>query len=166
MPSVSADYLITHFDYSLDASMLLVDAALKLPEEEVNRDLKSSHGGIRGTLDHLYLADQVWLFRHTDTPHSITSTIPSEPRSVAQLKERWPSLFEKFKQTIADLGDEGIQQDFTYRNFAGKVITCPRWKTLLHIVNHGSIHRGQVMTMFRQLGHQPPSTDLIAYLLR
>jgi uncharacterized damage-inducible protein DinB len=33
-----------------------------------------------------------------------------------------------------------------------------------HVVNHGSYHRGQLTTMFRQLGSTPAkSTDLIGY---
>jgi uncharacterized damage-inducible protein DinB len=35
-----------------------------------------------------------------------------------------------------------------------------------HVVNHSSYHRGQVVTMLRQLGIQPPATDLIRYYRR
>jgi uncharacterized damage-inducible protein DinB len=35
---------------------------------------------------------------------------------------------------------------------------------LQHVVNHASYHRGQVTTMLRQLGADPPkSLDMIAY---
>ena len=40
----------------------------------------------------------------------------------------------------------------------------PFSQTFQHLVNHGTYHRGQVVTMLRQLGVQgPPSTDLIAF---
>ncbi len=32
-----------------------------------------------------------------------------------------------------------------------------------HVVDHGSYHRGQVITMMRQLGVKPPSTGLILF---
>jgi uncharacterized damage-inducible protein DinB len=31
------------------------------------------------------------------------------------------------------------------------------------VVNHGTYHRGQVVTMLRQLGAGAPTTDLIAF---
>jgi len=40
----------------------------------------------------------------------------------------------------------------------------PFWQSFQHLVNHGTYHRGQVITMLRQLGvNGPPSTDLIAF---
>jgi uncharacterized damage-inducible protein DinB len=35
-----------------------------------------------------------------------------------------------------------------------------------HVVNHSSYHRGQVVTMMRQAGVKPPSTDLILFYRR
>lgn len=32
----------------------------------------------------------------------------------------------------------------------------PRWQALPHVVNHGTLHRGQATAMLRQLGHAPP----------
>lgn len=39
----------------------------------------------------------------------------------------------------------------------------PFSNTLQHLVNHGTYHRGQVVTMLRQLGAAAPTTDLIAF---
>jgi uncharacterized damage-inducible protein DinB len=36
-------------------------------------------------------------------------------------------------------------------------------KVVMHLVNHDSLHRGQVMGMIRQLGIAPPPTDLMVY---
>jgi uncharacterized damage-inducible protein DinB len=35
-----------------------------------------------------------------------------------------------------------------------------------HVVNHATMHRGQIVGMIRQLGLDPPSTDLLFYLRR
>jgi uncharacterized damage-inducible protein DinB len=34
---------------------------------------------------------------------------------------------------------------------------------VVHVVNHGTHHRGQVTSMIRQLGEKPVSLDLIAF---
>ena len=33
----------------------------------------------------------------------------------------------------------------------------------MHVVNHATLHRGQAMGMLRQMGIEPPHTDLLYY---
>jgi uncharacterized damage-inducible protein DinB len=64
---------------------------------------------------------------------------------------------------LARFGERGVDQPVEYtRN--GVRYAQPFWQTFQHLVNHGTYHRGQVVTMLRQLGVQTvPSTDLIAF---
>ena len=39
----------------------------------------------------------------------------------------------------------------------------PVWQIVLHVVNHGSYHRGQVAAMLRAAGYAPPDSDLIIW---
>jgi uncharacterized damage-inducible protein DinB len=66
---------------------------------------------------------------------------------------------------LDSLGEAGIDRVFEYRLFNGSPGASPLWQMLQHIVNHGSYHRGQVTTMIRQLGCQPPKggMDLIGF---
>jgi len=40
----------------------------------------------------------------------------------------------------------------------------PASQLVLHVVNHATLHRGQVVGMLRQLGVKPPNTDFFFYL--
>jgi uncharacterized damage-inducible protein DinB len=51
----------------------------------------------------------------------------------------------------------------SYHDSRGNPWTTPRWKIVLHVVNHGTHHRGQVSGFLRTMGHKPPQLDLIAY---
>jgi len=42
----------------------------------------------------------------------------------------------------------------------------PLWQVVLHAVNHGTHHRGQVSGFLRTLGHTPPVTDLSHFYRR
>ena len=65
---------------------------------------------------------------------------------------------------LEDLGEAGIDRVFEFTLFSGQPGASPFWQMLQHIVNHASYHRGQVTTMLRQLGAQPPkSLDMIAF---
>ena len=39
----------------------------------------------------------------------------------------------------------------------------PAWQIVMHVVNHGTLHRGQIVGMLRQLGVKPPATDIVFY---
>jgi uncharacterized damage-inducible protein DinB len=50
-----------------------------------------------------------------------------------------------------------------YADLRGEAQLSRVGESVRHLVNHGSYHRGQLVTMLRQLGHAAPNTDLIAY---
>ena len=59
---------------------------------------------------------------------------------------------------------DGLNHVFHYTNLGGKPTKSVFWQSVQHVVNHASYHRGQVTTMLRQLGAQPPdSQDLITF---
>ena len=64
---------------------------------------------------------------------------------------------------LASLTEARMDAGFVYTDFAGNTHDTPFAATLRHVVNHASYHRGQVVTMLRQLGRKPPVTDLIVY---
>ena len=39
----------------------------------------------------------------------------------------------------------------------------PYWQMIQHVVDHSSYHRGQIVTMLRQLGATPPNTGMIRF---
>jgi uncharacterized damage-inducible protein DinB len=51
----------------------------------------------------------------------------------------------------------------TYQDMRGNTWTNPIWHLVLHVVNHGTHHRGQAAGFLRAMGHVPPVLDLIAY---
>ena len=60
---IARSTLLTHFDYTLWATSKLLDAAGRLTQEELTRDLKVSHTSLLTTLQHIYYADRIWLSR-------------------------------------------------------------------------------------------------------
>ena len=49
------------------------------------------------------------------------------------------------------------------KNLKGETFTHVYWQAFQHVVNHSTYHRGQIITMLRQLGVKPPGTDLIMF---
>lgn len=160
---ITADLLLGHIDYSIWATNRVLDACAPLTDEELRQDLKVSHGGVLLTLQHIYYADRVWLARLED--RTINFADDGGGPSLAELSSMWPSVLKDLRDYVASLTDEMAEETFGYKNLAGEEKRLKRGQAILHVVNHATLHRGQVVAMLRQLGHQPPQTDLIYYYL-
>jgi uncharacterized damage-inducible protein DinB len=143
-----------HIRYSGWASRKLLDAALALPEEQQRREFGVSHKSLIGTLEHIFFADRIWLARTFD-PRVLES---GETLSVA-----WPQIQKRWEDWAAALSEPDIVRMIEYKDLKGKDHRTPVWQIALHVVNHATLHRGQAMSLLRQLGATPPTTDLIHY---
>lgn len=153
------DDLLSLLDYTAWATTRLLDAALALTPEELTRDLGSSHGGVSGTLEHLYGSDVIWTARLCARPAIRFSDLPALP-PLTTLKPQWLALQGGRREFVTSLHpDESV----AYANLSGEPQSASVSEIVRHVVNHGTYHRGQVATLMRQLGYAAPNTDLIAF---
>jgi uncharacterized damage-inducible protein DinB len=149
------------FDYNRWANARAFEGAAGLSEEELGRSLGGSFTSVLGTLTHLVGAEWVWLERwHGRSPRAL----PSDFTSVNDLRQRLTAIEEGQKSVLDALTPERLGSKVTYVNFAGQTCTYTFGEAMVHLVNHGTYHRGQVATLLRQLGKKPLSTDYLLYL--
>jgi uncharacterized damage-inducible protein DinB len=153
---------LLHLRYMSWANELVLDAAKALSQVEYEKDRQSSHGGIKTTLNHMYVADALWFSRVTGEPFAKISDIP-KPSSLAELEEEWTTLMERWIRWAGHLESSNYGMEIGYTNTEGVAYRTPLWQVVLHLVNHSTHHRGQVVSMMRQAGSKPPGTDLIMY---
>lgn len=161
---VSADVLRTHVAYTAWASRRLVEAAAQLAPEELTRDFQTADHSVLGTLVHTFQADRVWLVRVTGAP--ITPRFrdgSDEDYHLSVLQTDWPELLGRWQQFTDGLTDETAQAIVSYQTRAGTPFSQPLWEIVLHVVNHGTHHRGQVSGFLRSMGHTPPVLDLLYF---
>jgi uncharacterized damage-inducible protein DinB len=159
--TVNVGTLRMHLDYTTWASGRLLEAAGKLSPEELARDFGTADKSVTGTLAHVYAADRIWMARIDGKPPA--PFITPEDRDLAVLNRDWPALLEVWKQWAAGLSDETLATAAAYKDLKGNAYTTPYWQIILHVVNHGTHHRGQVSGFLRAMGHVPPPLDLMAY---
>jgi len=159
---MTADETRELFGYNAWANRLLFDAAAALSDELYHRDLKSSFGGIHGTLAHIVWAEQLWLCRWLMRPS------PAVPQgrdlvSLTAVRARWEEVEGERRTFLQGLTDAGVAETRTVQPSTGGEFRHSFGEMFRHAVDHSSYHRGQVVTMLRQVGVAPPTTGLIYY---
>jgi uncharacterized damage-inducible protein DinB len=158
---VSANVLQDHLAYSAWASRRLLNAAGQLTPEELTRDFGASEKCVLRTLVHIFAADRIWLARISGQSPTVFTT--DADYSMAVLENDWPALYAQWMAWAQNLTDAAAQQDLAYKDMRGNSYLQPAWKLVLHVVNHGTHHRGQVSGFLRAMGKTPPVLDLVAY---
>jgi len=148
------------FDYNYWARDRHLQACAAVTEDQFLRPLGSSFPSIRDNLAHLVAVEWLWLERWRGrSPRSLLS--PEEFPTIVAVSERWHMVESEMRQYLASLSVETLACLITYVNSRGQTWTYTLWRMMLHLLNHQSYHRGQVATLLRQLGIQPPEVDFL-----
>jgi uncharacterized damage-inducible protein DinB len=151
------------FDYTEWANQLALDAVESLTTEQQKHDFRISHGSIHGTLVHMAAAEWVWLERWQGTsPTRLWS--PDEYADIPAIRARWAEIVANRQTFLAGLNEAELAEHRGFRLLNGTEDALPLGGQMQHVVNHATLHRGQVVGMIRQLGVAPPATDYLFYL--
>ena len=143
------------------ASGLLVEAAGRLTRDELTRDFGTADKSVLGTLVHVFGADRLWLARLKREAANIFLT--DDDYRLTVLQNDWPALYRRWRDWADGLTDEAARAEVSYKDMRGNPYRQPLGQLLLHVVNHGTHHRGQVSGFLRAMGHVPPKLDLVSY---
>ncbi|RZJ02870.1 MAG: damage-inducible protein DinB [Haliea sp.] len=159
----------------------LYAAAGTLTEADRQQARGAFFGSIHRTLQHLVVADQIWLKRFLPTAMAqqvdcsmlgpAVLDLPAVYTLDMQLFADWPALLAKRSQLDAaiEAWAEGFTPAFVdatmrYGNSSGVQREHPAWQALTHFFNHQAHHRGQATTLLSQAGVDVGVTDLVALL--
>ena len=152
-----------HLQFNVWANQKVVDMLANVDESMLEKEVISSFPTIKLTLLHIWDAQQLWLTRMKGGE---TPIWPS-----TEFKGGKKELLEGLVQSAKDLADHIATRDqafldskLTYRNMKLIEYTNGVEEILFHVVNHGTFHRGQFVTMMRELGYsQFENFDLSSY---
>jgi uncharacterized damage-inducible protein DinB len=157
------------FVYTEWANRLVLDAAENLSPEQLVRDVGISHKSIFETLLHTAGADWIWLERwHGRTvtgPEAWSQWTIQACESLEKLRPKWRAIEEDRLRYLTAISDADLPRELTFKRLNGEAGSLPLEQQMLHVVNHATLHRGQVVGTIRQLGIAPPATDLLFYLM-
>ncbi len=151
------------YAYTRWANAHMLDACATLDAESLVRDMDTSFGSVLGTLEHLFGADWIWLERWNGR---IPSGFPAKGThgTVDSLRAAWTMLEDERTRFLSTLDEAKLAEPLRYRNTRGDAFAYPLGQLLMHVSNHATYHRGQVMQSVRQLGGTVKTTDYLYWL--
>ncbi|KJS04318.1 MAG: hypothetical protein VR73_14640 [Gammaproteobacteria bacterium BRH_c0] len=141
----------------------LFESCASLTDEQRKRNLGAFFASIHGTLNHLLLADRVWLGRIRGEPFAVTSLDQELYGDFDTLRHERQLTDASLTRLVAEFGCDDLARVVSYRRISGgeaKALPLPVLMT--HLFNHQIHHRGQLTTLLSQLGVDYGATDLIA----
>lgn len=151
--------------YTLWADRLVRSAVREVRPEDLTREAGVAFGSLLGTLVHILGSQRLWLSRFTGQAAPPRPTVGDLPDFLS-LAIAWEETAAELEFFLASLTEEQLAADITWTSLEGQTYTRPLWQPVFHMVNRTTYHRGQAASLLRQLGYQPPTTDMIHFFLK
>lgn len=157
-----------HFErmarYNRWANRRLYGAVAQLDYEEFHAPRSGFFPSLAKTLNHLLVADRIWLGRLTGnlSAHQRLDETPYD--DFAALTAAREAEDQRIVAFFKDLPQPRIESVFAYKNMAGEPKSEEMLPVLAHLFNHQAHHRGQAHAMLSSTRVAPPSLDLIYFM--
>jgi uncharacterized damage-inducible protein DinB len=149
--------------YNIWANQKIIEIILALPEEKQKQELASSFKSLYATVLHMLDAENIWWQRMKLSERIF---VPSENFN-GTMKDLADNLLQQNRQWdewVNSASDMALEHVFQYYNLKRESFKQPIFQMILHVFNHGTYHRGQLVNMLRQLGVEKiPQTDFIVW---
>jgi uncharacterized damage-inducible protein DinB len=150
------------YDYHFAENRKLWDSCItQLTYEQFTQDAGYSHGSVRDQIVHLIDVDEIWF-------SELRGVDPSEPRPAVNFDDRedirahWDSVEQGMRVYLATLRDDMLFDKPIKEPVEDQNLFV--WQVLLHVVNHGTDHRAQLLRLLNDLGIKTTSQDYIFYV--
>jgi uncharacterized damage-inducible protein DinB len=142
----------------------IYDVVAQLPDADYRADRGAFFKSVHGTLNHLLVADQIWLKRFSgrgDAPNRLDAILFENLDDLRDARHRED---ERIIAYIDSLSEADLGGRIRYKTITNPVeIEQPLAPALIHFFNHQTHHRGQVHGLLTGFGLEAPSLDLILF---
>ena len=158
---MNADAFRHLYDYHFAENRKIWDEYIpSLSQEQFTRAVDYSHGSVCNQIVHIISTDDTWFsaLRGVELPP------PVDPGSFGDrkiIRAHWDEVEHSMRVYLAGLGDNRLFE----KPFAeGEDKDLILWQVLLHVVNHGTDHRAQLLRILHELGVKTGPQDYIFYV--
>lgn len=157
---MNADAFRHFYDYHFAQNRKIWDSyVIQLSAEQFTQGVDYSHGSIRDQLFHLMSVDDAWFsgLRGIEIAEPLN---PADFPDRESIRAHWDNVEHNMRDYLAKLRDDMLFEKL----LDGEDKDLILWQVLLHVVNHGTDHRAQLLRLLNDLGVQTTYQDYIFYV--
>ena len=149
--------------YNAWANGPILDLIQQLPEQQQTASVPSSFNSLQGTLLHMWDAESIW-WQRMKLLERVTPPSADFSGGIKEIVAGLQGLDRQWAEWVSGAQEHMFGHEFFYYNMRKERFKQPVYQVLLHLFNHNTYHRGQLVNMLRQLGVEKlPQTDFIIW---
>ena len=149
------------YEYHFAENRKILDTVItSLSHEQFTQHVGYSQGAVQDQIVHIMSVDDTWFsgLRGVDIPEPLNSAYFDDPEII---RSHWQNVEQNMREYLAELRDDRLFE----KPFAeGEDKDLILWQVLLHVVNHGTDHRAQLLRILNDLGVKTAPQDYIFYV--
>jgi uncharacterized damage-inducible protein DinB len=161
---MNVESLRTLFEYNCWAHRRVWSCVLQTDDAHWTQPVSYSLGTLQIQYVHVLSVDQRWFarLRGDELPVRLE---PSEFATRERLWQAWEESEAAHRAYLQSASDADLQSviefDMPHR---GGLKRTARWEIVVHVVNHGTDHRGQILATLHMIGAPTVEQDMMFYL--
>lgn len=153
------------YDYHYWMTRQMLDACGQLTPAQWDQQMGHSWGSVHGVVTHMLAAEQIWYARwQGQTPTRLAQA--EDYPTLAEVQTAWTLMETQIRAFLAQIDEARLNADFRYTNTRGQQFSAPLGQVMLHVANHATHHRGELVGMLALLDVPHPEDDLLWYILQ
>jgi uncharacterized damage-inducible protein DinB len=158
---MNADAFRHFYDYHFSENRKLWDFTASLSDDQFTQDVGYSYGAVRNQIVHLMSDDDMWFsgLRRVEIP-DLLDPADFDDRNI--IRAYWDRVEGRMREYLAELQNDMLFDQPLEEPEEDKDLKV--WQVLLHVVNHGTDHRAQLLRVLNDLGLETRSQDYIFYV--
>jgi len=156
------------YDYHVWANGVIIDRLKELPQDIYHKEIQTGFTSVSKVLSHIYATDYTWL--DIISGKSMKEALlyadqlreQVETKSIEEMEKIFLDVSKRYKELFNS--QESVEKVIVVDNPYAGLLETSVFETVIHVVTHGSYHRGNIATMLRQMGHTSVMQDYGLYL--
>jgi len=160
---MNADSIRQLYEYTFALNDRVWACIDRLSDDQFVQELDYSLGSIRNQVVHWLNVDERWFARLRNAPLPAIIDGQDFPTK-ATVKTRWDAVRQDLQSYLASLDDATLAKPIVYDTRRRGQMTSDAWQILIHVMNHATDHRAQILAGLHGLGAPTLEQDLMLYL--
>ncbi len=158
---MNADAFRHFYNYHLAENRKIWDSyIIPLTQEQFTQPLAYSKGSIHNQVVHLMNVDAAW-FSDLKGLEIQENAFPEDIDDRDKIRQNWDKVEQSMRDYLTKLRDDMLFEKPLKSEEDKNLIA---WQVLLHVVNHGTDHRAQLLRQLNDLGVKTGPQDYIFYV--